>query len=122
MVDKNCPTYPYEKITTGANTLRGAETLPHKLLTYLMDLPDANGYEPVDDNSRPRVRLAKYLWYDGANPLANPLPSVEEKRSMLFDPYNPDINTDELKRSTRRDIDCFHRKSLGKAKLKRKQC
>ena len=64
------PYYPYEKVQTGFNTLRGAEEIPAKILRYLLDLPDWKGYQPVDDNSRPRVRLAKYLYYDDANPLS----------------------------------------------------
>lgn len=91
------PFYPYQKVIPGANTLRGAEKIPYKILMYLLDLPDSFGYQPVDDNSRPRVRLAKYLWHEGADPLSQPLPTPAEKRSMLFDPTNPDINTDEDK-------------------------
>lgn len=91
------PYYPYTKVVTGANTLKGAELIPYKILMYLLDLPDAYGYVPQDLNTRPRVRLAKYLWYEGANPLANPLPTPQQKRSLLFDPDSPDINTDEEK-------------------------
>lgn len=92
------PYYPYRKVVTGANTLKGAETIPYKILMYLLDMPDSYGYNPVDDNSRPRVRLAKYLWYDGANPLAEALPTPQQKLSMLYDPFNPDAaNTDEEK-------------------------
>lgn len=91
------PYYPYEKVQTGFNTMRGTELIPKKILTYLLDLPDASGYEPPDDNRYPRCRLAKYLWYDGANPLGNPVPTPEEKRSMLFSGDQPDLNTDEQK-------------------------
>lgn len=97
MADLNSAFYPYEKVMTGFNTLKGAEKIPLKILSYLLDLPDKNGYEPTDDNERARVRLCKYLWYDGANPLSNPLPSPQEKLSMLFDGNEPDINTDEQK-------------------------
>lgn len=97
MVDFNSPYYPYEKVITGLNTFKGAEEIPYKLLMYLLDLPDKNGYTPIDDNSRPRVRLAKYLWYDGANPLKNKLPTPQQKRSLLFDPNNPVLDTDEQK-------------------------
>ena len=93
-VSFNSPYYPYEKIQTGYNTFDGAETIPSKILFYLMDMADAAGYQPVDDNSRPRVRLMKYLWHDGARPLAQPMPTDAEKRSMLFDGDRPDINTD----------------------------
>ena len=33
------PTYPFERVQGGFLTFRGAEEIPHKLLTYLMDLP-----------------------------------------------------------------------------------
>ncbi len=96
-VDFNSPYYPYVKVDTGALTMRGVEEIPYKILLYLLDLPDANGYQPVDDNSRPRVRLAKYIWYDEAFPLENPLPTPKEKRSMLFDPREPVLDTDAEK-------------------------
>lgn len=91
------PYYPYEKVQTGFNTLRGAEEIPAKILRYLLDLPDWKGYQPVDDNSRPRVRLAKYLYYDDANPLSYPLPSPQQKLSLLYDGDQPVVNTDEEK-------------------------
>ena len=37
------PYYPYEKVQTGFNTLRGAEEIPAKILRYLLDLPDWKG-------------------------------------------------------------------------------
>ena len=95
-VSFDSPYYPYRRVING-NIMDGAELIPYKILMYLLDLPDSAWYEPVDDNSRPRVKLAKYLWYDEANPLANPLPTPAQKKSLLFDPYNPDINTDEDK-------------------------
>lgn len=90
-------TYPYERVDPGANRFDGAEEIPIKIVRYLLDLPDANGYAPVDDNSRPRVRIAKYLWHEGAKPLASSLPTPQEKLSLLFDGDEPDINTDEQK-------------------------
>ena len=97
MVDFNSPYYPYEKVYS-ANTLYGAQDIPNQLIMYLLDLPDKNGYEPIDDNNRPRVRLIKYIYYDDANPLANPLPTPEQKLSLLYDGMNPDINTEEDKK------------------------
>lgn len=90
------PTYPYKRVIA-ANTLRGAELIPYKILVYLMDLPDTNQYQPPDDNDYPRCRLKKYLWYDCANPLAQTMPTAEQVRSMLYDPREPDINDDESK-------------------------
>ena len=95
MIDFSSPYYPYEKVDTGFNTLKGAEEIPYKILMYLLDLPDKNGYEPVDDNERPRVRLAKYLWYDESNPLSYPLPTPEQKLSMLYDGKSAMLATEE---------------------------
>lgn len=96
-VSFDSPYYPYEKPNLGFNTLRGAEEIPGKLIKYLLDLPDKYGYEPVDDNSRPRVRLMKYLWYDEANPLSKPLPTPKQKLSLLYNGENTSLNTDEDK-------------------------
>lgn len=95
-VSVNSDSYPFERISPGFNRLRGTEEIPIKILKYLMDLP-LPGYTPVDDNDRARVRLMKYLWYDGARPLANPMPTPTEKLSMLFDGDNPVLNTQEEK-------------------------
>lgn len=95
-VSVNSDTFPYSRVGTGFNRLRGTEEIPIKILKYLMDLP-LPGYMPKDDNERARVRLMKYLWYDGARPLANPLPTPAEKLSMLFDGDNPVLNTQEEK-------------------------
>ena len=83
MVSFDSPFYPYEKVQD-FNTLKGAEEIPYKILMYLLDLPDRNGYVPVDDNSRARVRLIKYLYYDEPNPLAQPLPTPEQKLSLVY--------------------------------------
>jgi hypothetical protein len=92
----NSPYYPYQKIIAG-NEMRGAELIPYKIMMYLLDLPDPLGYEPIDDNKRPRVCLMKLLAYDGSNPLAEVLPTPKEKLSLLFNGDEPDINTDEQK-------------------------
>lgn len=90
------PFYPYEKVYA-YNGLKGAENIPYKILVYLLDLPLSDGYVPVDDNARPRVRLAKYLWYDEPNPLSQALPTPAQKLSLLFDGEHPVIDTDDLK-------------------------
>ncbi len=96
-LDFSSPYYPYSVVPNANNTLNGAEEIPYKMLTYLLDMPDASGYMPQDDNSRPRVRFAKYLWYDTEDPLSEKLPTPAQKLSMLYDPAKPDINTDEDK-------------------------
>ena len=99
MADFNSPFYPYEKVYPGYLTGLGSELIPDKLMRYLMDLPDAEGYEPKDDNTRPRVKLMKYLWYDGAKPLDQPLPTPEQKISLLYNGETPVVNTDEEKKA-----------------------
>lgn len=88
--------YPYEKVQGGYLSFKGSEEIPYKIVDYLLDLPDKSGYFPPDDNDYPRVRLIKYLWYDGEDPLRNPLPDVSKKLSLKFDPNNPVLDTDEL--------------------------
>ena len=56
------PYYPYEKVQTGYLTMQGTEEIPYQIIQYLLDLPDATGYAPTNDNTRPRVRLAKLLF------------------------------------------------------------
>lgn len=90
--------YPFERVQPGFNRLMGSEKIPYQIVRYLLDLPDAEGYFPRDDNGRARVRLAKYLWYDGARPLANALPTPEEKLSMLFDGDEPVVDSEEMRR------------------------
>lgn len=97
MVDFNSPYYPYEKPQQGFNTLNGIELIPDQLIKYLLDLPDKNGYVPIDDNSRPRVRLIKYLYYDNPNPLAQPLPTTEQKLSLVYNGKNAVLDTKEDK-------------------------
>lgn len=96
MVSFNADTYPYERVQTGASSFQGLEAVPQKILMYLLDLPDQYGYVPQDTNDRSRVRLAKYLWYDGAQPLENPLPTPTEKLSLLFDGEHPVLDTADL--------------------------
>ena len=87
-VDQNSPWYPYVKVQPAYFDLRNSVDLPKKICDYLID-PPIGQYTPVDDNARPRTRLWKYLYYDGARPLDNPLPNIGEKMSVLFDPEHP---------------------------------
>lgn len=96
--DFNSPYYPYEKTQSGYLSFRGAEEIPYRILMYLLDLPDKNGYFPVDDNRRARVRLIKYLCCDGANPLGEALPTPKEKLSLVFDGNEPVVASDEEKK------------------------
>lgn len=115
MVDFSSPYYPYEKVTSGANTFAGLENFPYELLLYLLDLPDAAGYQPVDDNTRPRVRLAKLLWHDGARPLESDLPTPEEKLSMLFDPDHPVVDTALMRQQHPKGYRLYWQKVHGQA-------
>lgn len=114
------PYYPFKKVLTGANTLKGAELIPYKILRYLMDLPDAAGYTPQDNNEFPRCRLKKYLWYDTPNPLAEPLPTAQDVRSMLYDPDEPDINSDEMKEKHPQGYRLFAQRMVNASALEAK--
>lgn len=97
-VQFDSPYYPFEQVQTGYGKFRGEEKLPKKIVNFLLDMPDKNGYVPVDDNTRPRVRLMKYLCYDGANPLAEKLPNPVEKLGIVFDGEMPVLDTEEQKK------------------------
>ena len=117
MPDFSSPYYPYERVQTGFSTFRGWENVPYKIVTYLLDLPDAAGYVPQDDNNLPRCRLWKLLANDLPNPLAGALPSPAEKRGMLFDPLHPDINTEELKAAHPKGYRIFPQIRYGQSQL-----
>lgn len=87
--DVNSPYYPYMKPQANFYSLRGSTDLPKIITNYLMDAPDGV-YTPKDDNALPRCRLWKYLYYDDPNPLENALPTAAEKRSVLFNPHDPE--------------------------------
>ena len=93
-VSVESPYYPYERVQEGFSTMENAVDIPLLICRYLMDLP-LPGYTPPDNNNYPRCRLMKRLWYDGVNPLGQPLPTPQEKLSMLFDGDRPSLNTAE---------------------------
>lgn len=113
-VDFNSPYYPFELVQSGYGKFRGAEKLPKKIVNFLLDMPDRNGYVPADDNARPRVRLMKYLCHDGANPLAQALPTPAEKLGIVFDGEEPVLDTEEQKKSTRRGTGCIRWNTGGR--------
>lgn len=78
------PTYPYERDQQYVKMI-GAENIPRQVCTYLMDLP-LPGYTPPTGNDYPRVRLMKYLYYDGTDPLGEPALTTDQKWGLLFDP------------------------------------
>ena len=87
-VDLKNPYYPYVKAQENYFDLSGSVDLPRKIADYLIDAP-VGAYVPPDDNAYPRCRLWKYLYYDGARPLENPLPTIQEKMSVVFNPDLP---------------------------------
>lgn len=89
MPDAVSPYYPYFKVQDGYYDLSESIDIPKKICDYLLDAPSA-GYTPADDNSYPRARLWKYLYYDGENPLGETLPTIQQKTSVLFDPERPE--------------------------------
>ena len=65
------------------------DIVPLKLRDYLLCMPSKECPNPILTNENPRVRLVKYLYYDTPNPLEEPMPSVEERQSIVFDPFHP---------------------------------
>lgn len=97
-VGTDSPFYPYELVQEGFSRMVLASEIPLIICKYLMDLP-LPGYTPPDNNDFPRCRLMKRLWYDGENPLGNPIPTPEEKLSLLFDGDQPVADTPSEKPS-----------------------
>jgi len=89
------PYYPYQKIAD-YTTLPDAETLLKKIVDYLLDLP-MKGYTPPSDTSTARSRLIRLLYYDTPHPLDQPLPTPQQKVSIVFDPESPDVPPDKDK-------------------------
>ena len=87
-VDIRNPCWPYVKAQESYFDLKDSVDLPRKITDYLIDAP-VGDYIPPNDNAYPRCRLWKYLYYDGARPLDNPLPTIEQKMSVVFNPDLP---------------------------------
>lgn len=88
MLDAVLQYYPYTRVQ-GYGTLPNLEAIPKMVRDYLMDMP-SRGYTPPDNNESFRCCLMKYLYYDGQNPLAEPLPTPAQKMSIVYDPNSPD--------------------------------
>lgn len=84
-VDKNSQWYPYQKVQTNNFNFEQYAMFPRLICDYLLDAPKGD-YQPKDDNSYSRCRLWKYLYHDGAKPLNQELPTIQEKLSILFNP------------------------------------
>ena len=81
---------PYEKVYNfWAQT--GLEDVPAKIRDYLLMMPSLECPNPIETNDNPRARLIKYLYHDTPKPLLEPLPSVAQRKSIVFDPFNPDV-------------------------------
>ena len=86
--DPNSPWYPFFKVYEGYYDLLKMIDVPRKVMDYVLDMPDGY-YTPQNNNAHPRSLLWKYLYYDGAHPEEQPLPTPTQKMSVLFDPNNP---------------------------------
>ncbi len=84
-VDKNSKWYPYQKVQNNNFNFEQYAMFPRLICDYLIDAQQGD-YQPKDDNSYPRCRLWKYLYYDTAKPLNKKLPAIKEKLSVLFNP------------------------------------
>lgn len=85
---------PYKKIYDffGMSSL---DIVPAKLRDYLLCFPSQECPNPILTNENPRVRLVKYLYYDEPDPLSLPMPTVEQRKSIIYDPYNPTNPTEK---------------------------
>lgn len=91
--------YPYIKPYPGFYTLEHARDILSKVVDYLLDLPNpTTGYVPPDNNKFCRARFWKYLYYDGERPDLKPLPTPEQKLSVVFNPDYPTDPPDESKK------------------------
>lgn len=95
-VDIRSQWYPYPKVYEGYFDLSQTVDIPRKIMDYLLDMPNAE-YTPQDNNAFSRCRLWKYLYYDGARPLDNALPTPVQKMSVLFNPDDPTNPPDPAK-------------------------
>lgn len=90
------PYYPYERVQDYAS-MPQADSFLQKIVRYLLDLPE-NGYMPPDNNDFPRCRISKMLYYDGEDALKNPVPTPQQKLSLVFNPNSPDVPPDKEKK------------------------
>lgn len=86
------PTYPYKRVQQ-YNSFAGVEKVTRQVFEYLVDLPQP-GYEPPDDNTYPRARFIKYVYYDDEFPLSHPLPTPDEKTRLIYNPTDLAIPQD----------------------------
>lgn len=94
MAGENTIYSPYEKVYDffGMSDL---DIVPMKLRDYLLCMPSMECPDPILTNENPRVRLVKYLYYDTPNPLNERMPTVEQRKSVVFDPFNPTNPTEK---------------------------
>lgn len=88
MVSTDSKWFPYVKVQHNNFNFEQYAQFPRLICDYLIDAPQGN-YTPKDDNSFPRCRLWKYLYYDEEKPLEQKLPTIKQKMSVLFNPNKP---------------------------------
>lgn len=71
-----------------ANRLLDTSNLCYKILDFLLDMPyrKKDGTLSTPHEHGARADLIKYIYYDTANPLICELPTVEQKRNLIFNP------------------------------------
>ena len=89
MVDPKSKWFPYIKTQGTYFDLKNTVNIPRMICDYLIDAPQ-KGYTPPDNNDYPRCRLWKYLFHDGAKPLNEELPTIQQKMSVVFNPEQPE--------------------------------
>lgn len=81
--------YPYQNVQDSYTDNTQLVYLPRMICDYLIDAPKGD-YTPPDDNSFARCRFWKNLYYDGAKPEENVLPTIQQKMSVVFNADKPE--------------------------------
>lgn len=83
--------FPYTNTQTSYNNFSQGLNIPKIVCDYLLDAPNPNyGYKPIDDNNYARCRFWKYVYYDTEKPLEKVLPTIKQKKQVLFNPDKPE--------------------------------
>lgn len=81
----------YAMMHKGYNTYQNTTDICYKIVQFLLDIPYVESGGDFSEVSQTgcRADLIKYIFYDNANPLACKLPTLEEKKNLIFNPDKP---------------------------------
>ena len=81
----------YTLVEPACNTYLGSDEVCYKIIQFLLDFPylKSDGTMSEVHSNGSRADLIKYLFYDDGNPLSHKLPTVEDKKKLIFNPARP---------------------------------